>query len=105
MGSEMCIRDRYTLGGARLESSSVANLDVYPNPSRNVFNVTFTSEEVQSITIKVINMLVVEVFSQQYSNVSTQFLEQIDLSNYSKGIYSLEIRANSGTLYRKIALQ
>ena len=36
----------YTLGGARLENSSVANLDVYPNPSRDVFNVTFTSEEV-----------------------------------------------------------
>ncbi|NDG53877.1 MAG: DUF3244 domain-containing protein [Flavobacteriia bacterium] len=71
----------------------------------DVFNVSFTSEEVQSITIKVINMLAVEVFSQQYSNVSTQFLEQIDLSNYSKGIYSLEIHANFGTLYRKIALQ
>ena len=24
----------YTLGGAKLENSSVANLDVYPNPSR-----------------------------------------------------------------------
>jgi hypothetical protein len=83
----------------------VAKLDVYPNPSRDVFNVTFTSEEVQSITIKVINMLAVEVFSQQYSHVSTQFLEQIDLSNYLKGIYSLEIHSNSGTFYRKIALQ
>ena len=46
-------------------------------------------------------MLAVEVFSQQYSNVSTQFLEQIDLTNYSKGIYSLEIHTNSGTLYKK----
>ena len=80
-------------------------MDVYPNPSRDIFNVTFTSEEVQNVTIKVINMLADEVFSQQYSNVSNQFLEQIDLTNYSKGIYSLEIHTNSGILYKKIALQ
>ena len=94
----------YTLGGARFENNSVANLDVYPNPSRDIFNVTFTSEEVQNITIKVVNMLAHEVFSQQYSNVSTQFLEQVDLTNYSKGVYSLEIHTNSGILY-KVALQ
>ena len=95
----------YTLGGARLENSSVANLDVYPNPSRDIFNVTFTTEEEQNITIKVVNMLAHEVFNQQYSNVSTQFLEQVDLTNYSKGVYSLEIHTNSGILYNKIALQ
>ena len=95
----------YTLGGARLETSSVANLDVYPNPSRDVFNVTFTSEETQSVTIKVINMLADEVFSQQYLNTSNQFLEQIYLTNCSKGIYSLEIHTNFEILYKKIALQ
>ena len=83
----------------------MADLDVYPNPSRDIFNITFNCEEPQNVTIKVINVLGVEVFSQQYLNVSTQFLEQIDLTNYSKGIYSLEIYTISGILYRKIALQ
>ena len=95
----------YTLGGARLETSSVANLNVYPNPSRNIFNVSLTLEEAQSITIKVINILADKVFSQHYSNVSNQFLEQIDLSYCSKGIYSLEIHTNSRILYKKIVLK
>ena len=38
----------YTLGGARLASEVVSQLDVYPNPSRDIFNVTFTSEEAQT---------------------------------------------------------
>ena len=70
-----------------------------------MFNVTFTSEEAQSVTIKVINMLADEVFSQQYLNTSNQFLEQIYLTNCSKGIYSLEIHTNFEILYKKIALQ
>ena len=41
----------YTLGGARLENSALANLDVYPNPSRDIFNVTFTSKEAQTMTV------------------------------------------------------
>ena len=42
----------------RLDGESViANLDVYPNPSRDIFNVSFTSEEAQDITVKVINVL------------------------------------------------
>ena len=42
----------------RLEGGeSIANLDVYPNPSRDVFNVTFTSEDVQDLEVRVINLV------------------------------------------------
>ena len=44
----------YTLGSTRLVNSSIANLDVYPNPSGDVFNVTFTSEINQIILMKVL---------------------------------------------------
>ena len=46
----------YTLGGARLASEVVSQLDVYPNPSRDIFNVTFTSEA-QTLSVKVVNMI------------------------------------------------
>ena len=53
----------FTLGGARLENNSVANFDVYPNPSRDIFNVTFT-EEAQTMTVKVVNMIGEEIFEE-----------------------------------------
>ena len=38
-------------------STSINNLDVYPNPSRDIFNVTFTSEEKQNIEVRVVNLI------------------------------------------------
>ena len=34
----------YTLGGERLENRTLTNLDVYPNPSRGEFNISFELE-------------------------------------------------------------
>jgi hypothetical protein len=95
----------YTLGGARLENSTVANLDVYPNPSRDIFNVTFTSEETQNVMITVVNMLGEEVFVEEFTNVKGSFSQQIDMATQSKGIYSLKISNSALSIYRRIALQ
>ena len=95
----------YTLGSAKLEKSSIANLDVYPNPSRNVFNVTFTSEINQIILMKVYNVIYNEVYNYEFLNSSNKFNKEINLSNYSKGMYFLEITTKSETLHKKIILE
>ena len=39
-------------GSIRLEGgTSIGNLDVYPNPSRDIFNISFTSEEKQNLRV------------------------------------------------------
>ena len=95
----------YTLGGARLENNSVANLDVYPNPSRDVFNVTFTSEEVQTMTVKVVNMIGEEIFTEELTEFVGQYTKVIDMNTQPKR--SLFLRNNN--FYRryqqKIVLQ
>ncbi|MBH83732.1 MAG: hypothetical protein CMP70_03550, partial [Flavobacteriales bacterium] len=95
----------YTLGSTRLVNSSIANLDVYPNPSRDVFNVTFTSEINQFILMKVYNVIYNEVYSYEFLNLSNKFNKEINLSNYSKGMYFLEINTKSETLHKKIILE
>ena len=95
----------YTLGGSKLEKSSIANLDVYPNPSGDVFNVTFTSEINQIILMKVYNVIYNEVYSYEFLNSSNKFNKEINLSNHSKGMYFLEITTKSETLHKKIILE
>jgi hypothetical protein len=80
-------------------------LDVYPNPSRDIFSVTFTSEEPQDIIITVVNMLSELVFVEEFKNVKGRFTQQIDLDSQSKGIYSLKISNSSLNIYKRIALQ
>ncbi|MDB2368941.1 fibronectin type III domain-containing protein, partial [Flavobacteriales bacterium] len=95
----------YTLGGARLENSSVANLDVYPNPSRDIFNVTFTSEEAQTMTVKVVNMTGEEIFTEELTEFVGQYTQVIDMNTQPKGIYFLEITTSKGGINKKVALQ
>ena len=95
----------YTLGGARLENGSVANLDVYPNPSRDVFNVTFTSEEAQTMTVKVVNMIGEEIFTEELTEFVGQYTKVIDMNTQPKGVYFLEITTSTGGINKKIVLQ
>ena len=95
----------FTLGGARLENNSVANLDVYPNPSRDIFNVTFTSEEAQTMTVKVVNMIGEEIFTEELTDFIGQYTKVIDMNTQPKGVYFLEITTSTGGINKKIVLQ
>ena len=46
----------YTLGGNKLSNRKLKLLSLYPNPSRNYFNLVY-SDESQSITIEITNAI------------------------------------------------
>ena len=95
----------YTLGGARLASEVVSQLDVYPNPSRDIFNVTFTSEEAQTISVKVVNMIGEEIYSEELTDFVGQYNQDIDLRMYSKGVYFFKIESEAFRYNEKLILQ
>ena len=95
----------YTLGGARLASEVVSQLDVYPNPSRDIFNVTFTSEEAQTISVKVVNMIGEEIYTEELTDFVGQYSKVVDMNTQPKGVYFLEITTNNGAINQKIVLQ
>jgi len=85
--------------------SAIANLDVYPNPSRDVFNVTFTSEDVQDLDVRVINVVGEVVYSEELQQFVGEYTKSIDLATYTKGVYFLEITTNNGVVNKKLILQ
>ena len=90
----------------RLDGESViANLDVYPNPSRDIFNVSFTSEEAQDLDVRVINVVGEAVYTENLEEFIGEYTKQIDLANYTKGVYFLEITTNNGVVNKKLILQ
>jgi len=90
----------------RLEGDQlINNLDIYPNPSRDIFNVTFTSEELQDIKVRVLGLMGEEVISENLQQFVGEYVRVIDLNNYSKGIYFLEIETNQGVINKKLILQ
>jgi|ETNmetMinimDraft_26_1059896.scaffolds.fasta_scaffold08511_2 hypothetical protein len=93
--------------GVRLEgeNTAITNLEVYPNPSRDIFNVSFVSDEVQNLKIRIVNLLGEAVFVDEKEKFIGQYSKAFNLNPYPKGIYMLEIETNSGVVNKKLILQ
>ncbi len=85
--------------------NTITNLAIYPNPSRDIFNVTFTSEEVQNLKVRILNIVGEELISDNLEQFIGEYTKQINLSNNAKGIYFLEITTNNGVVNKKLILQ
>jgi hypothetical protein len=90
----------------RLEGgSTIANLAIYPNPSRDLFNISFTSEDVQDLKVRVLNLIGEELINENLEQFVGEYTKQINLSDNAKGIYFLEIETNEGIINKKLILQ
>ena len=85
--------------------TAIANLDVYPNPSRDVFNVAFTSEDVQDLEVRVVNIVGEVIYTEDLQQFVGEYTKQIDLTTNAKGVYFLEITTNNGVVNKKLILQ
>ena len=78
------------------------NVNIYPNPSYNIFNLEFSSDTKSKIVVT--NVLGEQVYIESTKPIG-EFSTQIDLSNYSKGIYNLTIKTSDGISNHKLILQ
>ena len=83
----------------------INNLNIYPNPSRNIFNISFNSDVIQNLRIRIINLLGKELYLEEKQKFIGQYSRIINLDNYEKGIYFLEIENNTGVINKKLILQ
>ena len=75
---------------------------IYPNPSKNIFNLEFKSDFRTEILVT--NPLGTDIFFESVQSIG-EFNTQIDLSNHSKGIYNLTIKNIDGISNHKLILQ
>ena len=84
---------------------AISHLDVYPNPSKDVFNISFTSERVQDLRVRVLNVVGEEIVKEELQQFVGEYVKLINLNLYSKGLYFLEIETNDGIINKKLVLQ
>jgi plastocyanin len=85
-------------------SINETNLDIniYPNPSSNIFNLELNTDSKSEIIVT--NVLGEQVYIESTQSIG-DFDTQIDLSNYSKGVYNLTIKTSYGISNHKLILQ
>jgi len=84
---------------------NIVDLSIYPNPSEDIFNITFTSEKTQDIEIRIFNAIGECVFIESKQQFVGKYTTKTNLSEYSKSIYFLEIETDEGIINKKLILQ
>jgi hypothetical protein len=87
------------------ENSTLDEIKLYPNPSRDIFYLSFNSIEVQDLTISILNVVGEEVYKEDRKDFVGEYTKQISLENNGKGIYFLELETNFGIVNKKLILQ
>lgn len=80
------------------------SVDIVPNPSSGIFNIS-VKEVTGSITLKLMNSYGQLLLSHNSKNVTGNFVKQIDLTKYSKGMYFVKIRTEEGVEVRKVLIK
>ncbi|WP_299622534.1 T9SS type A sorting domain-containing protein [uncultured Tenacibaculum sp.] len=100
---EGVIIDNLVIGGVLSindETTALTGITLYPNPSENIFNISRNTNE--DLDIKVFDLSGKEVFTRKNDknlNIS------IDLGNYAKGIYILNMSSEGKTSTQKLILK
>ncbi len=84
---------------------SISDIKIYPNPSKDVFNITFTSETAQNLKLRVLNVVGEEIILEDLQQFVGEYTKQINLKDNTQGIYFLEIETDAGIINKKLILQ
>jgi len=101
-GNNLFIDDIFVgpLTGTIKTEGSEERLRIFPNPTKGVVNIVL-SEFSENVWISVFDMQGEQVIN---SSANEQFF-QIDLSNYNKGIYLIQIIAKNKTYIEKVSVK
>ena len=83
----------------------IVDLSIYPNPSDDVFNITFKVEQKQNLKVRILNVIGEEVYKENLQQFVGEYVKSINLEQYNKAIYFLEIETNNGVINKKLILQ
>lgn len=80
------------------------SLEVFPNPSKGIFNLSISNPEAGIASVIVSDLNGRKLFAEQYPVSLTSNKFDIDLSGFSKGIYLINVQINGSNLSKKLVL-
>ncbi len=97
-----------TLSSIRIASGDTElsnNLNIYPNPTKGMFNISFITEEVVGLKLMIVDAYGKTILIENNDIFIGEFTKQVDLSEYPKGIYMVQIRTNNSFITKRIVVQ
>jgi photosystem II stability/assembly factor-like uncharacterized protein len=87
------------------EAISGYQLKLYPNPSSGLFYISFTAENNLPVDVRIVDAVGKVVFQKTYKNKNELWLRSIDITDFTKGVYFLNVENGGDKIYRKLVVQ
>ena len=82
------------------------SIKLYPNPSKGKFQIDITGLSSNTIDMCVLNMAGQLIYCKKLNNVNSQkYSQQLDFSNYPKGVYFIRLTTKDVVLTERIIIQ
>ncbi len=92
--------------GIKPITGSIANLNIYPNPSNGQFTIQWSvvSNQLSEVKISVIDELGQVVYAENKNTHIGLNTEQLNLENLASGVYTLRMQTNDGITVKKVVV-
>ena len=87
------------------EFDNITGINIFPNPNNGIFTVELNSENNTTVNLKILNSLGAIVYELNKVELAGKYSINIDISNFSEGIYSLIIEDKNKIYNTKIVIQ
>jgi len=97
-----------TLSSNRITAGDIQlgkNLNIYPNPTRGLFNISFIAEKVDNFEITIVDAFGKLVSQEDKQDFIGVYNKQVDLSDSPRGIYMLQLKTQNSLVSKRIVLQ
>ena len=87
------------------EILNIDKINLYPNPSKDIFNLSFKSLIKQDIDIFIFTILGETIFEENIKNHFGDFKSVINLEKYGKSMYFLELKTKYNVVNKKLIIE
>ncbi len=83
------------------ENENTISLSVYPNPAKDIANISFDLTDNANVNIEMVNALGQKVYTEALTNVTGQQTVAINTSDIKEGVYFVNITVNGSLISTK----
>lgn len=88
------------------EVTNVDNLQIYPNPNNGQFTVSFAAKQsIKSAQITVTSVTGQQIYTEQFNNISSSFVKNINLAHQASGVYFVTLVTDGQKQINKLVVQ
>ena len=87
------------------ENKAIQNLQVYPNPTSGLLQIRFVTPEKEQLDLVVTDILGQKVYGEQLKDIRGSYTHTLDMTDYPKGVYFLQLTAQGTGITQRVYVQ